>query len=469
MRNKTAAVVVVCHAEYSHCAAKCIEAIERQTLPFAKKVFVWDGLSFQFPNAPAGWTFRADAFNGPNGARNAGIEACLDHEWICFWDADNIMPEDYHAKAFGTYSGASNSVAVCYPNVQRVDYSGRLLHLHRMPEWSPQVSQSHTLTDSSSFWRTEALCEVGGWDIQQVRRDDFTLALRIFRAGWRGTKLPATINHLRHFSNRSGNLEAHEESLMRAYHFGFVTLWGGRDLNVSQQVLEWLETAEIPPFSSLHWVDNSGGTMTAQLQHYAQKFRSRFQSITIIDGGNPYQMADGEPYKSPARHKHVAYLYNRVLPKLKDEIIVFLEDDTIPPKDGIRQLLKPFNPGENVAISASVYRSRPSPQNICASKDLKRWVNPPRYDQVGEEPFPVGMTGLGFALVANWALQECLPVFCELTDDGRLMGWDGNLGMALTAKGYRLLVDPRVKSKHLCPSVIEWEKCNLPQESQPPY
>lgn len=457
MLKKTVAIIVVCHAAYAHFAQDCIKAIESQTLPFTKKVFVWDGEGFPFSSKFAdGWICRLDKFGSPNKARNAGFQDVLDCEWVVFWDADNIMPPNYHAQAYGTVMAAPSSVGVCYPDVQRVDARGNQLHRHKMPDWTHRRSQSRSICDSASFWRVEAVCEVGGFEATQIRHDDYTLALRIFRAGWKGQKLPACFNHLSHSQNRS-TLNSITDSLFIAYHFAFVTLWSGGDLNTSLRVLQWLDTAEIPPSSMLYWVDNSGGKMRSLLHYYSERLRDRFLGVTIIDGGEPYRMDKGEDYKHPARHKHVAYLYNMILPMIREEIVVTIEDDVIAPENGVRRLLGLMSPHSPVAVSSGVYRSRPSPVHACCSLDFNRWHNVPLINKMPKEPFEVGMTGMGFALIANWALQECLPVFCELTEDGRLMGWDGNLGIALRERGYKLLVHPGVYCQHLCKSVMEWE------------
>lgn len=456
--RKSVGVVVVCHPGYAHFARVCIDAIDRQTLPFTKKVLVWDNMT-TFPGWATfpGWTCFASN-GGPNAARNAGLQECFNCEWVVFWDADNIMPHDYHAQGYGVISTAPKNIGVCYPDVQRIGVDGKLLHKHRMPEWSHKAAQIRNIVDSASFWRVEAICEAGGFDLNQVRHDDYTLALRVFRAGWKGVKAPACINHLSHGQNRSAVNDI-TESLWIAYHYAFVTLWSGHNLDTANKVLEWLASADIPASSMLYWVDNSGGKMRPLLHWYAALLGSRFIGVTIIDAGKPYQPNPGETYKHPSRHSHVAYLYNLILPMIREEMIVTIEDDTIPPLDGVRSLLKLIQPGSSVAVAAGVYRSRPSPERICASKDKKIWRDVPLYDKLPTTPFEVGMTGLGFALCANWAIQECLPVFCELTEDGRLMGWDGNLGLALTERGYKLMVDPRVKCAHLCASVVEWERC----------
>lgn len=457
--HSTVAVVVVCHKGYIHFAEQCIATIETQSLSFVCKVLVYDGEEVDLHCLAmwryGGWKARVGCFGNPNRARNYGLIGASDCEWVVFWDADNLMPHDYLARAYGHLCSVPQNVGVCYPDCHAVDKQGNLLVRHIMPEWNLGAAQARNLCDSGSFWRVEAVCEVGGFDPAQVRHDDFTLALRIFRAGWKGQKIPATINLLHHGKNRSRHADI-TQSLWIAYHFGFVTIWGGG----ATHAMEWYQDAEFPPCSHLYWIDNSGGQMWEYLQDSATALRDKFQSITIIQGGEPHRTEKGDIYKNPARHKHVAYLYNTAFSSIREEIIVTIEDDMIPPVDGARGLLSNFCPGSNVAVAAGVYRSRTSPAHLCCSKDKTKWRDVPKFDHLPPGPFEVGMTGGGFAMFGNWALRECLPMHCELTPDGRLMGWDANLGMCLTSKGFKLLVDPNVKCRHCCSQVEDWERCN---------
>lgn len=456
------AVVVVCHPAYEKWLKRCIRSIDAQSLKFRRKILVSSDWSEQkhYPNVPGDWVPVISEGVGPNCARNTGLQwAMNDCDWICFWDADNIMPPDYLAKAYGEIASAAKNIGVIYPaTVATIDEDGRILHEHKMPEWSYRAAQTKSLCDSASFWRTEAVCEVGGWEATQTRHDDYTLALRIFRASWRGKRFAGRLELLMHGDNRSRTNDL-TESLWKAYSFAFVLLYSGSG---HDGIEDWLVDCDIPPNSNLYIVNNSGDHIDPD-----SEILDRFRSVTIVNAGKPYETVEGETYRDPGRHRHVAYLYNQVFPMIREEIIVCIEDDMVPPKDGIKTLLREFTPGSNVALAAGVYRSRPSPEYICASRDKKTWRDAPKFDQLPNKTFEVGMTGCGFALIANWALQECLPVFCEVTPDGRMMGWDGNLGLALTERGYKLLAVPSVKCQHLCPQVIAYEKGDIKSFSSP--
>ncbi len=159
----------------------------------------------------------------------------------------------------------------------------------------------------------------------------------------------------------------------------------------------------------------------------------------------------------PRRQVHISRLYNLVLPHVAEEAVVFLEDDVVPPLDGGRMLQDQLQESGGVGVVAGVYRDRLNPDRVCAALDKRRWLDAPQWDAQPKEPYEIGMTGGGFTLVLNRALQQVLPVKCKFFAEGYALGWDGNLCVELTALGYRLLAHPRVRCAHLCPEVIAHE------------
>jgi hypothetical protein len=411
--------------------------------------------------APAGWTLVVGHWENPNIARNAGLNLCRDFDWICFWDADNQMMADHLRNSLPVLKAVGKNVGICYPEVQKIT-DGKMGHRRDHPEWSLTAGIRASLCDTASFWRYQALEEVGGFSPEQVQHDDYELALRMYRAGWQAKKLPVTLMHNFHGQNRSRRKLVEDEqkitaSLFTAWSFAFVTLWGPKT-EASLKVLEWLGEAEIPPRSALYWVDNSGGTMTALLQEWSVRLSSRFPTVTIVHAGHPHIPAQGEKYLNKNRHQQVARLYNSIFHKVAEEMVVTLEDDTLPPLDGVRSLLDLLRPFSPVAVAASVYRSRNAPERACISIRSDLWLDVPLFDALPEEPFFVGMTGGGFAIIANWALKQAMPMRCEFSTKGALMGWDGNLGMTLHALGYKLVAHPKVKSQHLAPEILAFLK-----------
>jgi len=459
--QRTAAVLVG-HPAYAHMLPTAIRSLEAQNPKFNRKVLVFDaGRSRKEPkiDLPTGWSLIVGHWENPNAARNAGLAQVRDCDWICFWDADNEMAPDHVKLSLPILNSVPKDVGICYPEVQKVT-EGKIWHRRNHPEWTLHDGLRTSLCDTSSFWRRQALDEVGGFSPEQCQHDDYELALRMYRAGWKGKKLPVTLHHHFHGENRSRRVTPEDEekvtrSLYTAWSFGFVTLWGPKKAS-SLKVLKWLETADIPPRSALYWVDNSGGTMTKLLQKWSVKLAGRFGSITIVNAGDPHRTEPGESYLNAVRHQQVARLYNNVFGRVAEEMVVTLEDDTLPPQDGVYRLLELIRPFSEVAVAASVYRSRNAPRRLCAAVCKEAWIEVPNFDDLPDKPFEVGMTGGGFAIIANWALKQAMPMRCEFSETGALMGWDGNLGIALSGLGYKLMVHPEVKSEHLCPEVTAY-------------
>ena len=465
------AVVLVGHPAYAHMLPAAIRSLDVQKPGFNRKILVFDAGRNEkalTPELPAGWKLIVGQWENPNSARNAGLEQVRDCDWICFWDADNEMAPDHLSVSLPILSSVAKDIGICYPEVQKVT-DGKVWHHRNHPEWTLHDGLRTSLCDTSSFWRRQALDEVGGFSPEQCQHDDYELALRMYRAGWKGRKLPVTLHHHFHGENRSRRVTREDEekvtrSLYTAWSFGFVTLWGPKKPS-SLKVLEWLETADLPPRSTLYWVDNSGGTMTKLLQKWSVKLADRFSSITMVSAGDPYRPAAGEVYLNTERHQQVARLYNNVFGRVTEEMVVTLEDDTLPPKDGVYRLLELIRPFSDIAVAASVYRSRNAPHRLCASLRKDAWVEVPNFDDLPDKPFEVGMTGGGFAIMANWALKQALPMRCEYSESGALMGWDGNLGITLCGLGYKLMAHPTVKSEHLCEEVTSYlRKVRAPAE-----
>jgi hypothetical protein len=306
---------------------------------------------------------------------------------------------------------------------------------------------------------------VGGFGHdKRTSHDDYDLTLRLARSGWKGAQIPFVHIHEKHGDSRSQIARSAglvTRDLMEMWHFAIVTLWSGKNIDVHLKVLKWLATAQLPSHVSLHWMVEQNSQMQQILNKWIAQYGKKFLSITMYDAAKTTAPFGGMNGSAPpdARHHRVAGLYNAIFPHLREDIVVTLEDDTLPPLNGVIKLMNLIRPGGRTAVSAGVYRSRHNPTHICASTDLKLWRKSPRADAIGatiHQPFRVGMTGGGFACIANWALQKCLPMQCNYSERGYLMGWDGNLGMDLTALGYVLMAHPSVFCRHDCPEVLRY-------------
>ncbi len=242
--------------------------------------------------------------------------------------------------------------------------------------------------------------------------------------------------------------------------FALVTLWSGYSQAVAR-IFEWMKTADLPPQTTLYWVDNSGGLLTDLLSVTALQFKNRFCAVNLIDAGEPYRPMPGDTYFAKARHDKVADLYTMIMEKISEEYIITLEDDTVPPPDGARSLWDLIQCRSNLAMAAGVYRTRTGPERICASFPNSR--NPsmpgfqPFYDKLPAEPFLVDRTGAGFALMRRSAVVASLPMRFEVQ---HRRGWDVNLCFDMRDKGWTVAAHPTVRCEHLCKEVMQFETCH---------
>ncbi len=459
-------VVMVVHPAYAAMAPAAIASIDSQSRKFNWKVLVYDQGDDPNPpeiDVPQQWTVVRGNWKNPNPARNAGLLQSEHVTWLCFWDADNVMERDYLRDSLPHLVRAKQDVGVCYPMIQQTRPDGTCAQkLIDRGDWSPAKAKEFSLVDTASFWRVNALNSVSGWGEKQCRHDDYELHLRLIRHGFKGQKLPIAFNHVLHGANRSkwgSEQDAQEttESLWTAWSFGILTLWSGLNLKAHEQIFEWLLAADLPPTTYLHWVDNSGGKMAATLDQWAAQIRHKVKGISITSSGVPHVPSRGEPYLYLPRHNKVAALYNEAVPKITEDIIVTIEDDTLPPEGGLRKLVHLIRPGNNVAMACGYYRSRNTPGKACLSIDKKTWLGVEMTD-IPSKPFEIGMSGVGFAIFANWALQKCLPQLCGNSTSGQLLGWDGAVCLTLTEKGYRMVCHPEVLCAHLCQEVQAYER-----------
>lgn len=449
-----ASVVVTSHPAYTEFLERTLSAIDEQSQPFAQKILVLDGFdSPPFANDRPGWTVVHSQARNPNASRNLGLSQVV-NEWVIFWDGDNTMPGDYHAKMIESRLLASRKTAFIYPSVDYVDAAGEHVKSLEVPEYDYWLMRERTFVDTSSMWDVMALRSVGGWIESQPKYDDYALALLLTRRGWHGMKSIARTSITRHPQRRS-TVANNAAALWNARTLALATVWGPQNA-ASTDVLNWYLQAEKPPHTRVYWLDNSGSPEFRNRLELCNASHLGVESVTIIDGGKPFDMT-GKTHRVLGRHEHVANLYNILLPQIAEDIVCLVEDDNIGPLDGIKSICEPLLANTAVAGVAALYRSRANPARAVASLDARSWKSPLIAD-VKPEPVRAGMIGGGFTAYANWALRRCLPCRCTVTD-GKLLGWDGNIGVEMAANGCELILHGGVQVEHRCPEVMQFLQC----------
>jgi len=432
--------VVTCHSTYIRGLPEILKTIDNQTRQFNEKIIVLDGCDLR--NVPKGWTKVNVNFGSPNPSRNAGLDL-VTSKWCVFWDGDNFMPKEYCAEI----SKVNENVAFSYPSIKYIDEKKRSLKTLNVPAFNYWNLREHPFVDTSSIWKTSVLKEVKGFSCNQIKFDDYELALRITSLGYNAEKSKAFSQITQH-KNRRSRTNNNSDALWTAYTFAVVTAFGSSDCN---DILEWYKKAQLPPRAKIYWYCNiNNKTLYNKLINSGVK-------AEIIDSGPPW---DGDNHRDISRHEHVANMYDKILSSISEDLVMMIEDDNIGPIDGIRKLFNLLNPSDhstNIAMVGGKYRSRSNPNCCCASFTAERWIAV-KYDSVKDLTIPVKMMGGGFTLYNNSAIKKALPIKC--TNDKRgLIGWDGNLGIKFHQHKYTSYLVGSVPVQHRCKEVIiEYEK-----------
>lgn len=442
----TLALVIVTHAAYAKHLAAILAKVAEQRRFLCEVVLVIDG---EIPTAPApsaGLRIVRGNWRNPQLARNAGL-AAVSAEWVCYLDGDNIPSAGYFSAMREAVVSAPATCGICYPGaVLRVTEDTSAERVFVMPEWCEDVAQRLSIADTSAAWRRRALLGAGGWFVKSGMLDDYTTALNLWRQGWTGKKVPGAISVLRHHENRrSAALGTIPSTLWHARRHSFVTLFAGREEPLAP-LMRWFAQAVLPPQTELEWVDNSGDQFFHdELWRRAASLSQKRPEITRI---RIHRAPDRVPNASRlAIHEHVATLYNLALHGITSEVIVTLEDDVIPPLDGLAPLVNPLQPWGNTGAVGGVYPCRNNPQVAVAALDPKEWRRMPLLSTLkGSSLFSVGMVGGGFTAWNGAILRSLLPM--QLSEKP-LLGWDGNLCARMNAAGYRSFLAPTVKCQHL--------------------
>jgi len=184
------------------------------------------------------------------------------------------------------------------------------------------------------------------------------------------------------------------------------------------------------------------------LRDAVSKVQGKFTAIEMIRLGHPHLIRAGDRYHDPARHRHVAGLYARLVAGVGTDRLLIWEDDVHAPAHGLRQLSDQMYIGEKVAAVGGVYQSGHRPDLACAALGQHEAAQGlPRMEDVPNEPTEALCLGGGFTLYSTAALRKVLPL--RYAADGKVFsGWDWNLSRDLRRAGYRLLLHGGVRCDH---------------------
>jgi len=450
------AVVVVWGGEHPEWLAAAARSIDSQVPAPAERCLVVDcdrdaalADAREAVGGPDGWVIRQGCWREPAAARNDGA-AATSSAWVVFWDADNLMPPGFLATVRREIRTCAADVGIIYSDIEYMSENGQRRGLWRVPDWDYWTLRKGNYIDTAAAWRREALELAGGWPGGLKSHEDYALALAITRRGWQARRRPGPpIGKREHPASRTAASKRNggpAADLWQARSLAIVSLLAGRNSTYDRWE-RFLRTAQLPRHAALYVVDNGGDpAFSSRVRRTCGELSAsgRLEQVSVSVRPQRYTGQANEGYFTRQRHLHIARLYADVLPTVREDLVLTLEDDVEPPPDAIRRLAEqyPSDPDGNRAAVGAAYDMADGA--LCAGRADGGWGSPIYWHQVTDQPMDVGSVGGGCTLWANWGLAGQPVSF--LWSEG--LGWDGSLCAALRKRGYRIQVHGGVRCTH---------------------
>ena len=464
LQTNKIAVSLTCHQPYLKFLFDQIHAINHQIEPaFEKFLFLdnceIDGLKKLFPD----WKIVHGNWGSPNPGRNIAINETK-ADWIVFADADDIMKPNYLQSIKKVLNTAKENVGIVYADLEYCDSGfvpGRIYGvMNTFDYWEERVVNA---ISACSAWRIEMLKEIGGIDERINRYDDWSTALDATAKGWHCVKNTECNIQIRKHDGvhrntfKDDSVTMGHKMLSRSY--GVVTLFAGRE-NCLANWEYWLMNAELPEKFAVYAYDNSRNPrFTLKLLDIIHRLQKSKRFIHV-DYTRDY--SSFEPIDEWTKHRHVNNLYNTLIPRVKEDMILFWEDDLIPPLNGLRRLIEENTIGHAVGGISAAYSSRSHRNAITAAFGAQKggedyWHDICTWDDIKKSRLlNVDFIAGGFALYNNGLVQKSLPFRFTMYKGKWASGWDSHLSRFIRnyfiAKGrdtHKLRVVGDVYCEHL--------------------
>jgi len=433
------AVAVTCHTAYMPLLAECLQALDAQTYPPAQRFLALDGCELsrqqEYDLRARGWQIRIGNWHSPNPGRQWALET-TDCDWIMHVDADDPHRPDYLAGAVALTGDPR--IGIVHANRSRTD--GTVIETPSGHDyWRLRL---RNYVDTSSLWRVTALREAGGWAATQ-RYDDWDCALRVTSIGWQTIRnsVPSICRVHADCNNRNARYKDFYHKWHRSY--AIVAMLAGRRGSWD----DWRRLAlatEFPLRSHWYLLDNSRDpAFAAEVRTLAADLSAAGYTATVLRDDRTFAGNAKED-----RHRHVAALYNRVLPLVAEDVTLFWEDDVLPlPEASVRILVDHWDCWLTGGICA-LYESRDVRGHACAARGMDYWHDMPSLAEVrGKFIAGLGYLPGGFALYNTAFVRQALPFWLQFPG-GKMQGWDAQLSRCIRTAGWRLDLDGLVECEH---------------------
>ncbi|HEX3068063.1 MAG TPA: glycosyltransferase family 2 protein [Thermoanaerobaculia bacterium] len=443
-------VIVTCHEPYRKWLPGVLASIDVQSARISEKVIAFDNCTP--PPLPDSWLTIHGTWGNPADARNAGMSMTR-APWLIFWDADNIMPQDYVAAMHRVIANAERDVGIIYPDLMYCKTDLTPIRFSQQASWNYWKMRVDNCVDTASAWRRSAVATVGGWQ-NRCNIEDFALALDVTGAGWRAKRLEGPPVMMReHEQSRVATLQR-EGTLGGAFwsscSLAVVTLFGGR-LGALDRWSKFLLTADLPHNTSLYVVDDTGRQhfRPRLFSHLAELLRRRsFAHVDIVPFTIPGRLPATDVPFEEERHLRIATLYARVLPRVTEDLVLTFEDDIVSTPTAAKALAEELfrSPNGSCGAVAAAYTLRGHPQLVCAGLgNGSSWGNAPAWRSVPHEAIEIPYVGGAFTLWASYAVRRAPVMF----DADRELGWDAMLCEFIRQRGFSVRLHGGVRLRHL--------------------
>lgn len=439
------AVVITCHADQASTLPDAITAVDLQHPAPAERVVIpygcrpaLDAPANTWRMLPGEWACLADALD-------EGWKATTS-PWAMFIDARTVLPPGAIAATATTIAGCPATTGVAYPGTAPAGG----VDLRVDPEyWALRVGDH---LPHGATWRRRAVELAGGWPSRCHRLLDHALALDLTAAGWTAARIdgPTAWTLARSTEGTQPGREEAEalaDDRWQARSLAIVSLHAGRTttLPVWEQ---FLMTADLPARTSLYVVDNSGRRdFTKRLQAACDQIADtrRLAHVDLAVDTTTHRPEPGETYLARGRNLHVARLYASALPRVREDLVLTLEDDIDPPHLAVRQLGQAITEERTRPTGAiSAAWDRVASPNVCAGRDDGGWGSAIAWDEVPHEPMDVGSVGGACTMWSNSALSQAPIDF----DWDRQMGWDALLCADIRRHGFGIQLHGGIRCSH---------------------
>jgi len=130
--------------------------------------------------------------------------------------------------------------------------------------------------------------------------------------------------------------------------------------------------------------------------------------------------------------------------------LIFLDCDMVYPRDTITRLLS----HDKEIVGALTFKRCPDFNPLCYSGEPYKMI---QIDPVPEELFEVTATGTGCLMIKTHVFENLdYPWFEFVNHEGNLVGEDINFCYNAREKGFKVYVDPNVRTEHLSQTRVNW-------------